>query len=247
MRFVAAVFALFLACGAGAFGADGPGAGGAGKREFAGMKVRYGIAATAAELAALAKSGKAESFAVDMVQSKDAATGETRVLGDGEAHGVYRGVSLEPAFAVVVDYPNLRAISPRMLQSRVIESGPGRWLVFEDVGISFMGIYMGYRLDVESFRDDFPGGAAGPAAGLRARMAKSHDGRLFSSESSWYFEPVRIGGEDFLYIRTWSSSGLRNPGFGVAGIMKMFTAGELKDQVNMVARIAAAGAAAPKP
>lgn len=237
MRFGAFAFLLFLAGATGAFGAGG--VGGNETREFAGMKVRYGIAATAAELAALAKSGKAESFAVDMVQSKDPVSGETRVLGDGEAHGVYRGVSLERAFAVVVDYPNLRAISPRMLQSRVIDSSPGRWLVFEDVGISFMGIYMGYRLDVESFRDNLPGGAAG----LRARMARSHDGRLFASESSWYFEPVRIGGEDFLYIRTWSSSGLRNPGFGVAGIMKMFTAGELKDQVNMVARIAAA----PKP
>lgn len=250
MKRAALFLALCLACAAGGGaglaaqgtqGAQGAaGIQGALPTEVGGMKVRYGVAATPAELAALARSGKAESFSVDMVQGKDAATGETRVLGDGEAHGLYRGVSAERAFAVVVDYPNLRAISPRMLQSRIIDSStPGRWLVYEDVGINFMGIYMGYRLDVESFRDELPGGAIG----LRARMAKSHDGRLYVSDSSWYFAPLKVGGEEYLYIRTWSASGLRNPGFGVAGIMKMFTAGELKDQVNAVARIAAV----PKP
>ena len=40
-------------------------------------------------------------------------------------------------------------------------------------------------------------------------------------------------------MRTWSTSGLRNPGPGVAGIMKLFTAGELRDQVAAVAKVAA--------
>jgi hypothetical protein len=50
---------------------------------------------------------------------------------------------------------------------------------------------------------------------------------------------VEAGGKTYTYMRTWSSSGLRNPGLGVAGIMKLFTAGELKDQIAAVAKLAA--------
>ena len=97
-----------------------------------------------------------------------------------------------------------------------------------------MGISIGYKLEAATFRDNLADGAIG----IRCRLVKSVDGKLYASDASWYFRKVEIGGVGYTYIRTWSTSGLRNPGAGVAGIMKLFTAGELRDQVNAVVRLA---------
>lgn len=200
-----------------------------------GWEVRYGIAGGEAAAAGLANlAGKAESFAVDLYKSKDAATGDTLALGVGEAHGLF-AVPLEAAAATVVDYPNVKNISPRVREVKVLESSAARWRVYEDIGINFMGISIGYKLDAETFREALPGGAIG----IRCRLLKSHDGKLYAADSSWYFRTVEVGGVSYTYIRTWSTSGLRNPGPGVAGIMKLFTAGELRDQVVSVAKVAA--------
>lgn len=200
---------------------------------FQGWEVRFGIAGGArTDLSRLID--KPESFAVDLFKSKDEASGEARILGVGEAHGIF-AVSPEAAAAVVLDYPNIKAISPRAKEARVIESTDTRWYVYEDIGINFMGISIGYKLDAETCREVLPDGAIG----VRCRLAKSHDGKLYAADSSWYFRRVEISGKTYTYIRTWSTSGLRNPGPGVAGIMKLFTAGELKDQVNAVAKLAA--------
>lgn len=200
-----------------------------------GWEVRYGIAGGEAVIAGLVNlAGKAESFAVDLYKSKDAATGDTLALGVGEAHGLF-AVPLEAAAATVVDYPNVKNISPRVREVKVLESSTARWRVYEDIGINFMGISIGYKLDAETFREALPGGAIG----IRCRLIKSHDGKLYAADSSWYFRAIEIGGVSYTYIRTWSTSGLRNPGPGVAGIMKLFTAGELRDQVVSVAKVAA--------
>jgi len=98
-----------------------------------------------------------------------------------------------------------------------------------------MGISIGYKLDIEVYADQLSNGALG----MRARLVKSHDSKLYASDSSWYFQRVEVGGKTYTYMRTWSSSGLRNPGLGVAGVMKLFTAGELKDQIAAVAKLAA--------
>ena len=202
---------------------------------YQGWEVRFGVAGGTAALTDMARLvGKSESFAVELFKSKDEATGENRILGVGEAHGLY-AVPLEKAVAIVVDYPNIKAISPRVREVKVIESSASRWYVYEDIGINFMGISIGYRLDAETFRDSLPGGVVG----IRCRLVKSHDGKLYASDASWYFRTIEIGGVPYTYIRTWSTSGLRNPGVGVAGVMKLFTAGELRDQVNSVARLAA--------
>ena len=196
-------------------------------------EVRFGIGGGAkTDLAKLID--KPESFAVDLFRSKDETSGDSRILGVGEAHGVFQ-VTVEAAMAVVLDYPNIKAISPRVREVKVLESGKGRYHVYEDIGINFMGISIGYKLEAETF-----GETLGPGiAGVRCRMLKSIDGKLYAADSSWYFREVEIGGVAYTYIRTWSTSGLRNPGPGVAGIMKLFTAGELKDQLNSVAKLAA--------
>jgi hypothetical protein len=200
-----------------------------------GWEVRYGIAGGETAIAGMAKLiGTSESFAVDLFKSKDGATGDSLALGVGEAHGLF-AVPLEAAAATVVDYPNLKAISPRVREVKLLESSATHWRVYEDVGINFMGISIGYKLDAETFRDALPNGAIG----IRCRLTKSHDGKLYASDASWYFRTVEIGGVAYTYMRTWSTSGLRNPGVGVAGIMKLFTAGELRDQVAAVAKVAA--------
>jgi hypothetical protein len=203
-------------------------AGGAGTASAAGV-----VGAAQADLSRLV--GKAESFAVDLFRLKDGASGESRVLGVGEAHGLFP-VTPEGAAAVVLDYPNLRAISPRAREVRVLESSASRWYVYEDLGIDFMGISIGYRIEAETFRDELPDGAIG----VRCRLAKSLDGKLYAADTSWYFRRILVGGVPYTYMRIWSTSGLRNPGMGVAGIMKLFTAGELRDQVDAVGKLAAA-------
>lgn len=202
---------------------------------YEGFETRYGMAASPAVPGNLSSLvGKVETFALDVIKFKDQASGESRLYGSGEAHGLF-DVPMEAALAVVLDYPNLKAISPRVRNVKVLESVGNRILVYEDIGINFMGISIGYILDAEVFGDKFPDGALG----MRARLAKSHDGKLYSSDSSWYFKRVELGGKTYTYIRTWSSSGLRNPGLGVAGVMKLFTAGELKDQIEAVVKQAA--------
>ena len=202
---------------------------------YDGWEVRYGIAQTPGGLEALAaQAGKPESFAVDMIKSRDEKSGDNLVYGTGEAHGLFR-VSADRAAAVVRDIANRKALSPRLKEIRILDvSANGRASVYQDVGITFMGISIGYRLEYEEMNDTLPGGALGN----RTRMLKSLDGKLYSADSSWYFEPVRVGGVDYVYIRTWSASGLRNPGPGVPGVMKLFTAGELKDQLNAVVKLA---------
>ncbi len=200
-----------------------------------GWPVRYGPAAAPATPTPHASLiGKAESFAVDVVKHKDEATGESRLYGTGEAHGLF-DIPMEAALAVVMDFPNIKDISPRVKEVKVLENSGEHLFVYEDIGINFMGISIGYKLDVEVYTDRLPDGALG----MRARLIKSHDGKLYSSDSSWYFQRVEVGGKSYTYMRTWSSSGLRNPGLGVAGVMKLFTAGELKDQIEAVAKLAA--------
>ncbi|MDD3982160.1 MAG: hypothetical protein PHT55_08165 [Spirochaetales bacterium] len=202
---------------------------------YQGFETRYGLAASpvvSGNISALV--GKVETFALEVIKFKDQASGEQRLYGTGEAHGLF-DVPMEAALAVVLDYPNLKAISPRVRNVKVLESADNRILVYEDIGINFMGISIGYVLDAEVFSDKLPDGALG----MRARLSKSHDGKLYASDSSWYFRRVEVGGKAYTYIRTWSSSGLRNPGLGVAGVMKLFTAGELKDQIEAVAKLAA--------
>ncbi|MFA5852173.1 MAG: hypothetical protein WC820_05700 [Spirochaetales bacterium] len=201
---------------------------------FQGWEVRYGVAGKPVVVNDMTSLvGKAETFAVEVFKSKDAATGENRVFGTGEAHGFF-AVPLEAAVSIVVDYPNLKAISPRVREVKVVDSSAARWYVYEDIGITFMGISIGYKLEAETLRDELPDGAVG----IRCRLAKSVDGKLYASDASWYFRKVEIGGASYTYIRTWSTSGLRNPAAGVAGIMKLFTAGELRDQVNAVVKLA---------
>ncbi len=179
-------------------------------------------------MAALAD--KAESFAVDVLTPPQV-PGERRILGTGEAHGLYE-VPLEAVARLLWDYPVLKTISPKLRDVKVEHRTDTSIVVYEELGISFLGIRIGYRLRLEAFRDDFPDGSVG----LRYRMIESLDGKLYAADSSWYLKEIEAGGRKLLYMRTFSTSGMRNPGLGVAAAMKAFTAGELSGQVEAVAR-----------
>lgn len=202
---------------------------------FQDWSVRYGAAGpggigalTQANAAKLA--GKPESFLVDVLAPAQV-PGEKRVLGTGEAHGIM-DAPLEAVATLLWDYPVLKTISPRLQEAKVEERSRDRVVVYEEIGINFLGIKIGYKLRLEALRDDFPDGSVG----LRYRMTESLDGKLYSADSSWYLKEVEVGGKKMLYMRTFSTSGMRNPGLGVAGAMKAFTAGELSGQVEAVAR-----------
>ncbi|HWR12549.1 MAG TPA: hypothetical protein VN445_12070 [Rectinemataceae bacterium] len=234
MKVAAKLFAVLLSFAASVAAAAPPASAQAQNiLEYKGWKVRWGVAAAPDKLASLV--GKAEAFAVDVVKFKDEATGENRLLGSGEAHGMYP-VPLEAAVAAVLNYKNLKAISPRVREVRVYENGPPLWKVYEDIGVDFLGISVGYKLDAETYRDDLTDGVVA----VRGRMLKSHDGKLYEADSSWYFTRLSVGGVEYTYMRTYSTSGLREPGAGIASILKLFTAGDLRDQVAAVAKAAAA-------
>ena len=75
-------------------------------------EVRYGVAGKPVVPEDMSRLiDKVETFAVDVFKFKDEVTGENRVFGTGEAHGLF-AVTPEAAAAIVLDYPNLKAISP---------------------------------------------------------------------------------------------------------------------------------------
>ncbi len=200
-----------------------------------GFIVRYGAvgpggSAMLDEAGAAKLAGRSESFAVDIL-TPEQVPGEKRVLGTGEAHGIYE-VPLEAVASVLWDFPSLKAVSPRLQDVKVDERTESRVALYEEIGINFLGIKIGYKLRLETFRDNFPDGSVG----LRYRMLESLDGKLYSADSSWFLKEVDVGGKKMLYMRTYSTSGMRNPGLGVAAAMKAFTAGELAGQVDAIAK-----------
>jgi hypothetical protein len=202
---------------------------------YLGFSVRYGMAGTGGagglDAAAAAKlAGKSESFAVDVLTPPQV-PGEKRLLGTGEAHGIQEA-DLQTVATLLWDYAALKTISPRLQEARVEERSPTRILVYEELGIAVLGIKIGYKFRIESIRDDFPDGAVG----LRYRLTESLDGKLYEADSSWYLKEIEVGGKKMLYMRTYSTSGMRNPGFGVAGAVKAFTGGELTGQIQEIAR-----------
>ncbi len=202
---------------------------------FAGFNLRYGAAGPGGagnldEAGAAKLAGRSESFAVDVINPEQV-PGERRVLGTGEAHGIYE-VPLEAVATLLWDYPVLKTISPRLQEAKVEDRAEGSIKVYEEIGINFLGIRIGYKLRLESYRDNLPDGAAG----FRYRMTESLDGKLYAADSSWYLKEIDVGGKKMLYMRTFSTSGMRNPGLGVAAAMRAFTSGELAGQVDSVAK-----------
>lgn len=191
---------------------------------------RYGLA-PGADLAALVD--KPTLVSMQVRQWKDPATGENRLAGYGDAHAVYE-VPLAAVAATLGDYLGRKAYSPRIRELRVESvDGPSAFL-YEDIGIVFLGVKVGYLTRSEIVRDELPGGAVG----FRARLVESLDGKLFSATSSWYLEEVEVGGRRMTYVRAFSNPGIRSPGLGMGSILKAFTPSELTTMLDQTVRAA---------
>jgi len=191
---------------------------------------RYGIA-PGADLASLVD--KPTLVSMQVRQWKDPATGEGRLAGYGDAHAVYE-VPLAAVAATLGDYLGRKAYSPRIREMRIESVEGPSTLLYEDIGIVFLGVKVGYLTRSEIVRDELPGGAVG----FRARLVESLDGKLFSATSSWYLEEVEVGGRRMTYLRAYSNPGIRSPGLGMGSILKAFTPSELATMLEQTVRAA---------
>ncbi len=194
------------------------------KGAYPGFDVRYGIPA-GTDLTALVN--KPTLIDMQVKTFNDPATGESRLSGFGEAEAVY-DVPLQAVLDVLTDYPGQKAYSPRLLDVKVEYQDPHRAVVYQDIGIYFLGFKFGSRVRSEILVDDLGPGEVG----IRARLLESLDHNLFDSFSSWYLKEVDVDGKTMLYLRNFTSPGLRKPFFGIGAILKIFTPPELTGQIE---------------
>jgi hypothetical protein len=196
--------------------------------EYPGFDVRYGIA-PGADLAALV--GKAALISMYAEKFKDPATGERRLVGYGDAHGVY-DIPLGDLLAVLNDPAGAVSYSPRLLEARIEEADGPRVILYQDIGIVFLGIKVSYRFRAEQVRDDL----SPTEAGYRVRLLESLDGNFYEAYTSWYLKEVLVDGRILVYIRNYTRPGLRKPPLGTEFIIKSFTPGELKNTIERVVK-----------
>jgi hypothetical protein len=193
---------------------------------YPGFEVRYGLAPipNGAELSALiGKPTLVASFVRNFI---DPGTGGKVIEAMGEAHAVY-DISLA-ALASVLEVDEAQAkFGSGILAAHVDLKQGNRSIVYQELGTNFLGIKVSYKTRSEVFRDDLPGGAVG----FRARLIESPDGKLYESFSSWYLVPVVIAGKEYLYVRTFMRSGIRNPFLGAETIMGAFIPKQSADMI----------------
>jgi hypothetical protein len=196
--------------------------------DYPGFDLRYGIPA-GTDLASLVARPALISMRVDPFS--DPQTGERRLRGYGDAHGVF-DIPFGALLELLEDNAGALSYSPRLLGARLEERSGRRLILSQDVGISFLGIRVGYRFRSEQLRDDF----SATETGYRLRLIESLDGNLFEAYSSVYAKEVLVGGRRLVYIRVYSRPGLRKPGLGMELIVKSFTPGELTLTLERAAR-----------
>jgi hypothetical protein len=192
---------------------------------FPGFDVRYamGIAPSSPDLAKLVERPTAIYVAGRTIV--DPKTGFKVLEGQGDGHGVF-DLPLEALADVLDPSKDRQGFFPGVLDERVVLRDGSRTLIYQMVGISFLGIKLAYPTISEVYRDDYPDGSVG----FRARLVESLDGRLYQSYSSWFLVPVRVAGKTMTYARTYMRSGLYKPFAGADSLLKAFMPGQL-DQI----------------
>jgi len=181
---------------------------------------RWGIA-PGADFAALLNKPVVREMEAD--QYKDPVSGESRIAGYSEVHGVF-DVPLEAIVRILTDYEGQPRYSPRLFKAQ-LEGRDGAWIkVFQEVGMSIVGIKVKYEVHVEFLEERLADGGFGQ----KSRLLSNPDGTLYESFSSWYVLPVQVDGKDCVYVRGFSRPGLRKPFLGMAGALRTFTPGEVK-------------------
>ena len=183
--------------------------------------------ASGADLSVLVEKAAIVSMAFG--KFKDPDTGERRLAGFGEVHGVY-DVPFDALVAVLDDPAEAVDYSPRVIVSR-IERRQGPLVAFyQEMGIIFLGFKVSYRFRVEQIRDDL----SPSEIGYRLRLLESLDGHFYEAYTSWYAKQVLVGGRRLVYIRAYTRSGLRRPAIGMEFILRSFAPGEMKNTLDRV-------------
>ncbi len=167
---------------------------------------------------------------------KDPDSGESRIAGWSELHGVFQ-VPFEAMVRVLTDYEGQPRYSPRLFSARVESREGGRIRVAQNVGMSILGIKVRYDLVLEYEEEHLQDGGFGQ----RSRLLSNPSGNLYESFSSWYVLPVIVDGTSCVYIRGFSRPGIRKPFPGMAGALRAFTPGEVKDLLERYIREARKG------
>jgi hypothetical protein len=196
--------------------------------EYPGFDVRYGIA-PGADLAGLV--GKATLISMSAEKFRDPETGERRLIGYGDAQGVY-DVPIRDLLAVLDDPAGAVSYSPRLLEARIEEEDGPRVVLYQDIGIVFLGFKVSYRFRAEQIRDDL----SPSEVGYRVRLLESLDGHFFEAYTSWYLAEVLVDGRQLVYIRNYTRPGLRKPALGMEFIVRRFTPGELRSTMERVVK-----------
>ncbi len=162
---------------------------------------------------------------------KDPETGENRIAGWSELHGVFE-VPFESLVRVLTDYEGQPIYSPRLFTAKVEEREGSRVRVSQNVGMSILGIKIRYDLVLEYEEEYLPDGGFAQ----RSRLLSNPSGNLYESFSSWYVLPVVVGGKACVYVRGFSRPGIRKAFPGMAGAIRTFTPGEVKDLLERYVR-----------
>lgn len=190
---------------------------------YPGFDVRYGIL-PGADLGALVN--RSATIGMQVTSFVDPSTGKKMLRGFGEIHALF-DVPIEAMAASYWDFEAQPGLFPNLIEARVEASGEGWARVFQYVGVSILGLKVGYRMRLDIRRDELPGGAIG----YRSRLLECLDGNMFESYSSTYLESVLVDGRPMTYIRVYSRPGIADPFPGTAMIVKGLTPGELRNSV----------------
>lgn len=190
--------------------------------------VRYGIAA-GADLAALV--GKTETLGMDIQSFVDPMDGKYKLRGFGESQGLF-DVPFDEVIASLWDAEGQAKIYSNLLEVKIEEPGEDRQLVYQRIGVSLLGLSVGYRMRIEAVRDYLPDGAVG----IRTRLISCLDGNMFESFSSWYVAPVTVNGKQLTYLRLFSRPGIVDPFPGTSMFVKGLTPGQLSNSITTTIR-----------
>jgi len=197
------------------------------KTLYPGFDERYGIA-SGADLGSLLD--RPSLVSMKSRRYWDAEAGEWRLEGRGEAQGLY-DLDFAQLRAVLDDPASATLYSPRVLAARIEEREGQRLVMYQKVGLGFLGLKLGYSFRAEQVRDDLGPGEVG----YRIRLLESLDGSFFELYSSWYARQVLIDGRPLVYIRYYSRPGIRRPGLGMDLIIGKVTPPELRSSIDRVA------------
>lgn len=182
---------------------------------YPGFEVRYGMIPSLRPQDMLALIDKPTSIGSYSGSFIDPATQRKIVEGKGEAHAIY-ALPIDLLASVLDTTMDQLSFSPGLLDERIdLKDGP-RTIVYQELGLNFLGIRFSYKTRSEIYRDELPG----DGIGYRARLIESLDGKLYESFSSWYLCPVTIWGKTYTYVRFYMHSGLWQTMLGMETAMK---------------------------